>query len=206
MDLKKNLYEIFLSSPTNRFDAFIALCQQFYARPAHTLAELKSRDNKKIKGDIFEDFSVLYLQSKGYEAWRLEDLPETLLTQLALKRKDMGIDIVCVKDGLYSAVQCKYLAPKGKKFGLPWRTLSTFYALCMRSGPWDKYIVMTNCDYVSRVGKKSDKDISFVLKSFQDMTNEEWLQMCGSPEPTFTQITQTLSAEELRAARLKRFT
>jgi hypothetical protein len=206
MDLKKNLYEIFLSSPPNRFDAFIVLCQQFYARPAHTLAELKSRDNKKIKGDIFEDFSVLYLQSKGYEAWRLEDVPETLLTQLALKRRDMGIDIICVKDGLYSAVQCKYLAPKGKKFGLPWRTLSTFYALCMRSGPWDKYIVMTNCDYVSRVGKKSDKDISFVLKSFQDMTNEEWLQMCGSLEPTFTQITETLSTDELRAARLKRFT
>jgi hypothetical protein len=206
MDLKKKLYEIFLSSPPNRFDAFIVLCQQFYARPAHTLAELKSRDNKKIKGDIFEDFSVLYLQSKGYEAWRLEDVPETLLTQLALKRRDMGIDIVCVKDGLYSAVQCKYLAPKGKKFGLPWRTLSTFYALCMRSGPWDKYIVMTNCDYVSRVGKKSDKDISFVLKSFQDMTNEEWLQMCGSLEPTFTQITETLSTDELRAARLKRFT
>lgn len=215
MDLKKNLYEIFLAAPPNRFDAFIGLCQQYYARPAHTLAELKSRDNKKIKGDIFEDFSVLYLQSKGYQAWRLEDIPESLLTQLSLKRRDMGIDIVCVKDGLYSAVQCKYLAPKGKKFGLPWRTLSTFYALCMRSGPWDKYIVMTNCNYVCRVGKKSDKDISFVLNSFQTMTSEEWLQMCGSIESTFTQITEckqstestlTLSPEELRAARLKRFT
>ena len=66
---------------------------------------------------------------------------------------------------------------------------------------------MTNCDYVSRVGKKSDKDISFVLKSFQDMTSEEWLQMCGSSssfveraEPTFT-----LTPDELRAARLRRF-
>jgi hypothetical protein len=220
MDLKKSLYEIYLASPPNRFDAFIALCQQYYARPAHSLAELKSRDNKKIKGDIFEDFSVLYLQMKGYEAWRLEDVPESLLTQLNLKRRDMGIDIVCVKDGLYSAVQCKYLAPKDKRVGLPWRTLSTFYALCMRSGPrthraeeagsWDKYIVMTNCAYVSRVGKKSDKDISFVLKSFQDMTSEEWLQMCGYsgtevPEPTFTQTEKVLSPDELRAARLKRF-
>lgn len=210
MDLKKSLYEIYLASPPNRFDAFIALCQQYYARPAHTLAELKSRDNKKIKGDIFENFSVLYLQSKGYEAWRLEDVPESLLTQLALKRRDMGIDIVCVKDGLYSAVQCKYLAPKDKKVGLPWRTLSTFYALCMRSGPWDKHIVMTNCHYVSRVGKKSDKDISIVLNSFQTMTSEEWLQMCGysgseCTEPTFTQTEKVLSPDELRAARLKRF-
>jgi hypothetical protein len=208
MDLQKSLYEIYLATPPNRFNAFIAMCQQYYSRPAHTIAELKSRDNKKIKGDIFENFCVLYLQSKGYEAWRLEDVPEPLLTQLSLKRRDMGIDIVCVKDGLYSAVQCKYLAPKGKKFGLPWRTLSTFYALCMRSGPsWDKYIVMTNCDYVSRVGKKSDKDISFVLKSFQDMTSEEWLQMCGSSpvEPTFTQSEKVLSPDELRAARLRRF-
>lgn len=210
MDLQKSLYEIYLTSPPNRFDAFINLCQQYYARPAHTLAELKSRDNKKIKGDIFENFSVLYLQSKGYEAWRLEDVPESLLTQLALKRRDMGIDIVCVKDGLYSAVQCKYLAPKDKKVGLPWRTLSTFYALCMRSGPWDKHIVMTNCHYVSRVGKKSDKDISIVLNSFQTMTSEEWLQMCGysgseCTEPTFTQTEKVLSPDELRAARLKRF-
>lgn len=138
MDLQKTLHEIFLSSPPNRFDAFIYTCQKWYARPAHNLAELKSRDNKKIKGDIFENFSVLYLQSNGYEAWRLEDVPEPLLTQLALKRRDMGIDIVCVKDGLYSSVQCKYIAPKDKKVGLSWRTLSTFYALCARSGPWDK--------------------------------------------------------------------
>jgi hypothetical protein len=207
MDLKKSLYEIYLASPPNRFDAFIALCQQYYARPAHSLTELKSRDNKKIKGDIFENFSVLYLQMKGYQAWRLEDVPEPLLTQLLLKRRDMGIDIVCVKDGLYSAVQCKYLAPKDKKVGLPWRTLSTFYALCMRSGSWDKYIVMTNCHYVSRVGKKSDKDISIVLNSFQTMTSEEWLQMCGSSpvEHTFTQTEKVLSPEELRAARLRRF-
>jgi len=113
MDLQKTLYEIFLSgstsaqgAPTNRFDAFIDVCQRWYARPAHTLAELNSRDNKKIKGDIFENFSVLYLQSKGYEAWRLEDVPDDILTSLALKRKDMGIDIVCIKDGKYSAVQC----------------------------------------------------------------------------------------------------
>ena len=207
MDLQKNLHEIFLSAPVNRFDAFINLCQRWYARPAHTLAELNSRDNKKIKGDIFENFSVLYLQAKGYEAWRIEDLPEPLLAQLSLKRRDMGIDIVCVKNGLYSAVQCKYKAPNGKKMGLPWKTLSTFYALCMRSGPWDKHIVMTNCNYVRHVGQKSDKDISFVLNSFQSMTSEEWLQMCGTLDTPFTQssIIQELSPEELRAARLKRF-
>ena len=34
----------------------------WYSQPAHTLQEMRSRDNKKIRGDIFEDFCVLYLK------------------------------------------------------------------------------------------------------------------------------------------------
>lgn len=63
---------------------------------------------------------------------------------------------------------------------------------------------MTNCNYVRRVGKKSEKDVSIVLNSFQTMTNEEWLQMCGTVE--VTQFSNVLSLEELRQARLNRFT
>jgi predicted helicase len=203
MDIKKTLHEIFLSSPPNRFDSFIDVCQKWYSRPSHTIAELKTRDNKKIKGDIFEDFCVLYLSSKSYTAWRLEDVPEDILVKLSLKRRDMGIDIVCEKAGIFSAVQCKYKAPNGKKMGVSWKTLSTFYSLCMRSGPWDKYIVMTNCNYVSHVGKKTEKDISIVLNSFQTMTSEEWIQMCGLGERCA--IVNELTPEELREARLKRF-
>jgi hypothetical protein len=205
MELQKTLHEIFLASPVNRFDAFINKCQEWYSRPAHTLVELRTRENKKIKGDIFEEFSVLYLlQCKGYDnVWRLEDVPDELLLRLSLKRRDMGIDIICQKGDIFSAVQCKYKKPTGKKIGLSWKTLSTFYALCMRSGPWDKYIVMTNCNYICHVGKKTEKDISISLHSFQEITQEQWLTMCGNIEPCKPIV--ALSQDELREARLKRF-
>jgi hypothetical protein len=207
MELQKTLHEIFLASPHNYFDSFIIFCQAWYTRPAHTLQELKIRENKKLKGDIFEDFCVLYLlHCHGYDkAWRLENVPEEILTSLSLKRRDMGIDILCQKGNTFSAVQCKYKAPTGKKMGLSWKALSTFYALCMRSGPWDKYIVMTNCNYICHVGKKSEKDLSISLHAFQNITSTQWVNMCGLTGQLLSEQTPTLSQEELRNARLKYF-
>jgi hypothetical protein len=37
---------------------------------------------------------------------------------------------------------------------------------------------MTNCDYTRRQGPKSPKDISMCLKTFQNMSQEEWVRMC----------------------------
>jgi hypothetical protein len=167
---------------------------------------MRTRDNKKIRGDIFEEFSVLYLRAAGYEnVWRLEDVPEDILTSLSLKRTDMGIDIVCQKGGVFSAVQCKYKTPTGRKMGITWKILSTFYALCMRSGPWDKYIVMTNCNFVSHAGKKTEKDVSLSLHAFQSITQEQWLAMCGSVGTALPTTGGPLTPEQLREARLKRF-
>jgi predicted helicase len=43
----------------------------------------------------------------GYEnVWRLEDVPESILEKLSLKRRDMGIDIICQNGDAFSAVQC----------------------------------------------------------------------------------------------------
>ena len=206
MDLQKTLHEIFLKAPPNRFDAFIEECQRWYSIPAHTFTELRTRENKKIRGDIFEEFSVLYLKfCMGYEnVWRLEDVPEAILEKLSLKRRDMGIDIICQNGDAFSAVQCKYKKPTEKKMGVSWKALSTFYALCMRSGPWDKYIVMTNCNFVRHVGKKTEKDVSISIHAFQNITSENWLRMCqveGNVLSTHTPLTQ----EEMREARLKRF-
>lgn len=205
MEIEKILHEVFLASPPNRFDEFINRCQIWYNKPAHTLTELRTRQNKKIKGDIFEEFCVLYLKHcKGYDnVWRLEDIPEAILTNLSLKRRDMGIDLICQKGPHYSAVQCKYKKPTLKKQGVSWKTLSTFYALCMRSGPWSSYIVMTNCNYICHVGKKTEKDISISLNAFQNITQDNWFNMCGF-QPT-CQIESTLTQEEMREARLKRF-
>jgi len=71
--MEKLLHAIFLKSPPNLWDAFEAECQKFYNEPAHSLTDMRTRDNKKVRGDIFEDFCVLYLRNVGgYDnAWRL---------------------------------------------------------------------------------------------------------------------------------------
>ena len=97
-----------------------------------------------------------------------------------------------------------------KKNVVTWKQLSTFYALVLRTGPWAQYIVMTNCDYCRHMEKKTAKDVSICLKTFQKITQEQWVQMCqlegqsarmsqSTAQPT------SLTSEQLRAARLARF-
>jgi hypothetical protein len=204
MQLQSLLHELFLKGPANCFDAFITECQKWYETPAHSLVEIRARNNTKLRGDIFEVFCVLYLQQSYDDVWRLEDVPDEILTNLKMKRKDMGIDLVARKGQLYSAVQCKYKKPTGRKSCITWKALSTFYALCLRTGPWDKYIVMTNCDYTRRVGEKTEKDVSICLKTFQGITKEKWIAMCGVEGHVMAEAAP-LSQDELRAARLKYF-
>ena len=58
-NLQDELYKIYLRSPLNLFDEFLTECQKWYEIPAHTFSEMRMRDNKKIRGDIFEEFCVL---------------------------------------------------------------------------------------------------------------------------------------------------
>lgn len=205
--MQKVLHEILLRSPMNLFDEFMKECQKWYEEPAHSFVEMRTRDNKKIRGDIFEDFCVLYLKHvRNFEnVWRLNDVPVDVREKLSLTTRDMGIDIVAEVKGRYTAVQCKYKKHVSmKKNIVTWKALSTFYALCMRTGPWEKYIVMTNCDYARHAGKKGPKDLSICLKKLQSTTKEEWTRMCEleggklAEEPA-----KKLTLEELRAARLK---
>jgi hypothetical protein len=211
--LQDLLYKIYLRSPNNLFDEFILDCQKLYETPAHSLIEIRNNNNKKIKGDIFEEFCVLYLKYvKGYKnVMLLKDVPDEILMKLTMKRKDMGIDIVVEdNDNNYSAVQCKYKKHiSAKKNILSWKVLSTFYALCLRTGPWKKYIVMTNCVYVRHQGKKTKEDVSYVLKTFQNITKDEWLLMCnikgnkleGEGNKLVVIPTQNPNKEELRNLR-----
>jgi hypothetical protein len=117
-ELQDVLYKIYLRSPANLFDEFIIECQKWYESPAHTLVEMRRRDNKKIRGDIFEAFSVLYLKhTKGFaNVWLLKDVPQEILEKLAMKRQDMGIDIIVETiNGKFIAVQCKYKKQTGFK-------------------------------------------------------------------------------------------
>lgn len=208
--MQQLLHTILLRGVDDPFDEFIKECQKWYDQPAHTFTEMRTRDNKKIRGDVFEEFCVLYLKHvRGYtNVWLLKDVPEEVLTKLSLKRPDVGIDILCERNGKYSAVQCKYKKHVGYKSKtiVTWKQLSTFYALVLRTGPWEKYIVMTNCDYVRHMGKKTDKDLSICLRRFQQVTKEQWALMCELKGETMEPKAKTLTAEELRAARLARFT
>jgi len=211
--LTMDLYALFLRERpdgTSLFDLFLTECQKWYDQPAHTFTEMRTRDNKKVRGDVFEEFCVKYLKHvrKLKNAWLLKDVPDDLLTKLSLKRPDVGIDIVAESDGKYYAVQCKYKKHVShKKNVVTWKQLSTFYALVLRTGPWAQYIVMTNCDYCRHMGKKTPKDVSICLRTFQNITKEQWAQMCeleGQPaEPIVPQV--ALTPEQLREARLARF-
>jgi hypothetical protein len=212
MDLRKLLHTVFLRSPSNLFDEFIKECQKWYSQPAHSLLEMRTRDSKKIRGDIFEEFCCLYLKEvRGFqEVWLLPDLPEELLEQLSLKRRDMGIDIVVRHGEEWYAVQCKYKTPTNKKSYITWSALSTFYAMCLRTGPWAKYIVMTNCDYTRHQGPKGPKDLSICLGTFRSLSNDDWLKMCNiegqamqaESQENVLVSTRELSIEELRARRV----
>ena len=206
--MDKLLHAIFLKSPPNLWDAFEAECQKFYNEPAHSLTDMRTRDNKNVRGDIFEDFCVLYLRNVGgYDnAWRLEDVPPEILEKMGMKRQDFGIDLIVEKAGKYSAVQCKYKKHVSSKINMvTWKALSTFYALCLRTGPWEKYIVMTNCSYVRHQGKKTQKDVSIGLKKLQTMTSDQWVSMCNLVGKTISVVTteKPKTVEELRTARLK---
>ena len=183
-NLQEELYKIFLRSPHNLFDEFILECQKWYEVPAHTFSEMRIRDNKKIRGDKFEEFCVLYLKFvKGHKnVWLLKDVPDDVLVKLHLARRDMGIDIIIETTlNTYIAVQCKYKKHTGFKQNiLSWKSLSTFYALCLRTGPWEKYIIMTNCIYTRHQGKKTKQDVSYCLKTLQNITKDEWLSMCNT--------------------------
>ena len=213
MGLEKILHEIFLKSPANLFDAFLERAADLYQMPAHTLLELRQRDNKKVRGDVFEEFCALYLKHvMGYEdVWLLSEVPEDILKGLGLVRKDMGIDIIVRHGGEFYAVQCKYKKREARKTCVTWQALSTFYALCLRTGPYKKYIVMTTCDYTRHQGKKTAADTSICVGSFRKITGDQWLRMCsagvvaGAGAAAAAAAAAPLTPEELRQKRLQYF-
>lgn len=186
---------------TETKDIFNHLQDHFRVYEEQTVSEVKEfkRRTTKGKGDLFEDFSVLYFKAKGYEAWKLKDLPDKIREELKLGKQDMGIDIILRdKLGKYSAVQAKYRVrksgasapPGGRRISVPWGELATFHALCSRTGPWDKLFVITNADYVKRLGKKDSKDKTIAYKTLSNTPHKIWLEMCGSVGQTLVESTE----------------
>lgn len=172
------------SSQQEVFQVIMDHVETLYQRPCHNINQLSKR-NTKSKGNVFEQFCVLYLTAKMKQwkhVWLLSDVPENVLQQLSLGRNDVGIDIVGVDfNQNYYAIQAKYRNPskfKQKTF-LPWTVLSTFYALCARTGPWKKQIVMSNVHGVRRNGQRNEKDATIALGSFKSTKRSMWLEMIG---------------------------
>lgn len=181
-EIKKYIRSALSKSEGNVFENISDCFQTFYNRPYDNMVELKKR-TKNESGFIWEHFCVMYLHAKGYgECWLLADTPQEILDKLGLSRVDMGIDIIIKHDNGYFAVQAKWRSNNRKvsKMSLTWYQLSTFYALCARTGPWLKYIVITNCDYVRRQGKKFKMDQTIAKGSFIGCKRDIWCKMSGS--------------------------
>ena len=191
----------------NRFDNFIHLCQSQFDKPVYNMTEMRMRQNKKLRGDLFEEFCKLYLihiyKVKFEHVWLHHEIPDDVRTKLGLRNQDMGIDIIA-RDyhNRYYAVQVKYRKPKDKNQYISWKQLSTFYALVYRSGPYHKHIVMCNVNGVRHITKKGPKDVSICIGTFRKMTYFDWLKIVGERvEKTIDQP----SKEEVRNRRLAYF-
>jgi hypothetical protein len=213
------------------FENILDCLRVYEEKPCNAISEFKRRTTR-AKGYIFEIFCKLYLIAKDFQyVWLLNEVPAEILEKLNLTRNDMGIDIIAFdayKNG-YVAVQCKFKSKSKNKTQnvLGWKSLSTFYALCARTGlnthktsdngveeknnfpnapggprldkPWVQYMIMTNCDYVRRLGKKDKLDYTIAYKSFKNTKHATWLKMVGDTGNSMkTEITIENSQNEER--------
>ena len=217
--LIRDSYIYSLKENKNTFDVLEYNISNIYNKPCTNLYELRQKaNNKKEKGDLFEEFCKIYLISlkKYNNVWLLKDVPNDILNKLGLKRVDMGIDIICNKEEEYYAYQVKFRKNNGKKRILSWKTVSTFYALCFNTGPWKNCYVITNCDYVKH-GTNNFKQRSICLQTFRNISNDLWIKMYSNlnselntnddnkKETENMQENININLDELRKARLKRF-
>lgn len=164
-------------------DRIIKICEDYYNKPVNCITDLKKR-NTKLKGDIFECLAKLYfLNVYGLSTvWYYKEIPQEIKQELKLTNNDMGIDLVGVdSNGHYIAIQAKYRKRNSlKKVSVTWKQLSTFYALCLKTGPYYSHIIFTTADYVTHIGKKTQKDKTITYNALSKLNKFNWICMCGS--------------------------
>lgn len=216
------------SSSESLFDSFLKVFGTYTDEPVHSLAELREKRTTKAKGDIFENFCVLYLKNilEFDQVWLLKDVPIEVRELLSLGTKDFGIDLVVKKNNKYSAVQCKFKTPRkdgtvpGAEFirynKVNWSEISTFYALTSRSGPWHKCIVMTTAKSVAKppgISKDEDRNIKdwrICIGTFQKLTTLDFIKMYSKGEIVIekdslkSSIPESKTSYEVEEIRLKR--
>ena len=167
------------------FNTLISKLETISNKPSTNMVELRQKNNKKMIGDIFEDFCYLYFLIKKVDhVWTTKNIPDDLRKTLSLPQKDMGIDLIIQEKNTYSAIQVKYRKKTKKTNILSWTELSTFYASCLNTGPWKKHIVFTNCDSIHRVGRKSNKDVSICYGTLKKLTSFDLIDMINLIKPS----------------------
>jgi hypothetical protein len=173
-----------LSTDQLPFPIFMKRLESISLLPASNMVELRQKNNKKTIGDIFEDFCYIYfLLKKVDNVWTYKNIPDDLKKTLALPVKDMGIDLIIKEGNEYSAVQVKYRKKDKLTNVLSWTELSTFYASCLKTGPWKKHIVFTNCDYIRHVGRKTKKDHGICYGTLKNLTSFDFIDIIKEIQP-----------------------
>lgn len=193
--------------------------------PYHRWVEIVERaPTTKEKGDHFEKLCEAYMRHpKGgnmADVWLLSDVPADVRTTLDLRTRDVGIDLVARDHhGGLHAIQAKFLSRTTfrpnqyrRSLRVPWRQLSTFYALAAR-GPYVKHWVITTGDGVARQGRATAKDKSVCNGTLKNLDRSFWVELADMRGNTLNGESQTdtptpsvpVSQAEMRAARLARF-
>ncbi len=195
--LRNSLNTYNVSEKKCLFELVAEQIENYSDKPAHSIYEMKRRENKTLKGYYWETFCQWYLINvkKYNKVWLWKEIPEEIKLKLNLTmRQDNGIDIVAMRlnkeNETYLAVQCKYKHCKTKRSNkVSWKTLSTFVALCSRTGPWEQHLVMTNC---SGVGKwdipRTVKDKTIAFGTFKNMCRQDIYDYLSKPNDNIANI------------------
>ena len=125
---------------------------------------------------IWEDFTYDFLKTKYDTVIHRNKIHSDCFH---LPKKDIGIDLVAIRNGKYSAVQAKF---RKKYRNITWREFCTFDTLCNRSGPWSEKIVVTTSKAVNLYGMKCEKDRFYGYDFFNNMEKEEWMYILNKSE------------------------
>jgi len=197
-----------MDKDSNKFDCLMQEIENYIeGGTANNMVELKEKaKNNKKKGDLFEAFCYLYLQNvlEHDEVWFYKDFPKDLKDRLHLTKNDYGIDLISKTGDGYYAIQCKYRRPQQKIQVISWKSLSTFYAMVAKSGPFVKHITMTNVNGCRHIGEKTEKDWSICIGTFRKMDHFIWLKVCNVFE-TNDANSKVPDKELLRNRRLEYF-
>jgi hypothetical protein len=204
-DHKSVISRLLPKDKINVFDEFISEVEAYFHRQVSTISEMKERENKKAKGDVWELFcrDWLIASQRYVGVWLLKDFQAQFSSNLP--KQDNGIDLIAQTPTGWVAIQCKY---RSKAKTTDWKGLATFIGLCERTGPWEKFLVMTNCSGVTRKVPLTAKDQSICVGTFRGTNRETWLRLTGTfQEHRLSDVStpNPKTLEELRAARLAKF-